>query len=173
MQIQLRWQGHRHGADGQADPWHHVGLYDVPETYFCSKCDTIISYHKHSWALASTETKFDVFFCFFGYFIIKLEGVGGGGGAGLIGLSNAGDIVGGLEGRNTPGLGISSSVSQSLPKGLRLTEVGVVPENWIEVFVFVELRTVRIMTQGDSNLRPLWRSNPKVLSYTRCLKVWP
>ena len=32
-----------------------------------------------------------------------------------------------------------------------------VPENWIEVSVLVELRTVRIMTQGDSNLRPLWR----------------
>ena len=30
-------------------------------------------------------------------------------------------------------------------------------ENWIEVSVLVELRTVRIMTQGDSNLRPLWR----------------
>ena len=29
-------------------------------------------------------------------------------------------------------------------------------ENWIEVSVLVELRTVRIMTQGDSNLRPLW-----------------
>ena len=32
-----------------------------------------------------------------------------------------------------------------------------VPENWIEVSVLVELGTVRIMTQGDSNLRPLWR----------------
>ena len=32
-----------------------------------------------------------------------------------------------------------------------------VPENWIEVSVLVELRTVRIMTQGNSNLRPLWR----------------
>ena len=32
-----------------------------------------------------------------------------------------------------------------------------VPENWIEVSVLVELSTVRIMTQGDSNLRPLWR----------------
>ena len=31
------------------------------------------------------------------------------------------------------------------------------PENWIEVTVLVELRTVRIMTQGDSILRPLWR----------------
>ena len=30
-------------------------------------------------------------------------------------------------------------------------------ENWIEVSVLVELRTVRVMTQGDSNLRPLWR----------------
>ena len=30
-----------------------------------------------------------------------------------------------------------------------------VPENWIEVSVLVELRTVRIMTQGESNLRPL------------------
>ena len=43
--------------------------------------------------------------------------------------------------------------------------VQLVPENWIEVSVLVELRTVRIMTQGTSN--------PKVLSYTRCLKVWP
>ena len=32
-----------------------------------------------------------------------------------------------------------------------------ISENWIEVSVLVELRTVRIMTQGDSNLRPLWR----------------
>ena len=33
----------------------------------------------------------------------------------------------------------------------------VVPENWIDISVLVELRSVRIMTQGDSNLRPLWR----------------
>ena len=31
------------------------------------------------------------------------------------------------------------------------------PENWGEVSVLVELRAVRIVTQGDSNLRPLWR----------------
>ena len=35
-----------------------------------------------------------------------------------------------------------------LPSSLRV----LVPENWIEVSVLVELRTVRIMTQGDSNL---------------------
>ena len=36
-------------------------------------------------------------------------------------------------------------------------QFNLVPENWIEVSVSVELRTVRIMTQGYSNLRPLWR----------------
>ena len=42
---------------------------------------------------------------------------------------------------------------------IRDTNISEKSENWIEVSVLVELRTVRmrIMTQGDSNLRHLWR----------------
>ena len=45
----------------------------------------------------------------------------------------------------------------STHKKRRNQKYELVPENWIEVSVLEELRNVRIMTQGDLNLRPLWR----------------
>ena len=59
-----------------------------------------------------------------------------------------------------PGPSFSRKISDNgiFLRGFEVSgEISLVPEDWIEVCVLVELRTVRIMTQGDSNLRPLWQ----------------